>query len=75
MKSRPVQYDATTDKVIYDSQSTVGFTHADWLRLAIAALDQAGCSKALQLAVGVAAGAESAAMTEKRAKALGEILT
>lgn len=36
------QYDEKTDKVIYDTSITAGFTTEDWLRLALAALDQAG---------------------------------
>jgi hypothetical protein len=39
--SRPVQYDARTDAVVY-GPFTRGFERADWIRLAAAALDQAG---------------------------------
>ena len=38
---RGVQYDHKTDAVIY-GPATDGWTRADWLRLAAAALDQAG---------------------------------
>lgn len=36
------QYDEKTDPVIYGSPVTADFTREDWLRLALAALDQAG---------------------------------
>lgn len=41
---RTTRYDATTDAVVYDCDRTASFTPADWARLALAALDQAGVS-------------------------------
>ena len=45
------QYDTRTDAVIYGCDATASFTPADWIRLAMAALDQAGVSAIGQAAV------------------------
>lgn len=42
------QYDSKTDAVIYGSSLTSDFTREDWIRLALAALDQAGLDKVTQ---------------------------
>lgn len=46
MIPKVVQYDVKTDTVIYGS-STEGFERIDWLRLAAAAIDQAGITGSL----------------------------
>lgn len=43
MSARGVQYTARVDAVIYDS-ATATFAREDWIRTALAALDQAGVS-------------------------------
>ena len=46
-----VQYDEKTDAIIYNLDSTDKFTREDWVRLACAALDQAGLSLTAQFEV------------------------
>lgn len=36
-------YGARIDAVVYGCAATADYTREDWLRLALAALDQAGC--------------------------------
>lgn len=51
MSIRGVQYTERVDAVIYDSPPTADFTRADWLQLALAALDQAGHGLGLDVAI------------------------
>ena len=44
-------YGAPIDAIVYDSPATCDFTAADWLKLAFAALDQAGATANLQARV------------------------
>lgn len=44
MTIKRTQYDPGTDAIIYGSDTT-GFGSNEWIRLAMAALDQAGLSK------------------------------
>jgi hypothetical protein len=56
---RGVQYDTRTDAVVYGCDATRDFTHEDWIRLAMAALDQAGLDAAEQAVVRHALGSRS----------------
>lgn len=41
-------YDARTQAVVYGCDDTADFTREDWINLAMAALDQAGCNVRFQ---------------------------
>lgn len=42
--AKPEPYRATAANIIYQNDATASFTRADWIGLALAALDQAGIS-------------------------------
>lgn len=46
--TRRIVYDPKTDAIVFGFNATVDFTEADWARLALAALDQAGLTQVRQ---------------------------
>lgn len=61
------QYGAKTDAVVYGCDETADFESEDWIRLALAALDQAGVTPArLSVAYQHARGSTEGAIEELR---------